>query len=69
MYAATPVDATAQPRLPANVLIAGTYAKALLEENGGEPTREFQMAYQEYTKQREEARNRFTADTGTPPIA
>ena len=52
------------PAFPANLLIKGVYAAALLEENGGEPTSEYQLAYQKYTHARNEALNRFTADTG-----
>ena len=58
-------NTTAIPIFPSNVLIAGVYAKALLEENGGEPTREYEVAYQEYLSTRQEALNRFNADTGT----
>lgn len=58
-------DTGETPKFPANVLIQGTYAKALLDENGGEPTRQFEWAYQEYVKLRSEAMNRFTSDTGT----
>lgn len=52
------------PPLPANVLIQGVYAKAVLEESGQEPTNQYQVAYQEYIRMRKEALNRFTSDTG-----
>ncbi len=61
-------DTTAVPAFPSRVLVQGLYAKALLEENGGEPTREYQMAYSEYVRMRQEALNRFTYDTGSSPI-
>lgn len=44
-------------------MVQGVYAKAVLEESGQEPTRQYQVAYQEYVKMRGEALNRFTADT------
>lgn len=50
---------------PANVVIQGLYSKALLEENGGEPTREFETSYAAYIRMRAEAQKRFNADTGT----
>ena len=58
-------DVSAVPAFPARMLIQGLYAKALLEENGGEPTREFQAAELAYLRMRGEALNRFNADTGT----
>lgn len=58
-------DVSAVPAFPARVLIQGTYAKALLEENGGEPSPQYQTAYVEYVRMRKEAINRFTYDTGT----
>lgn len=60
----TTSDGSTTPVFPANVLIKGTYAKALLDENGGEPTNQYQVAYAEYTRMRKEALNRFTGDTG-----
>lgn len=65
MFTAVTADASAMPAFPARVLVAGLYAKSLLEENGGESTRQFQAAYVEYTKMKKEALNRFTSDTGT----
>ncbi|RJO72867.1 MAG: hypothetical protein C4523_02530 [Myxococcales bacterium] len=50
---------------PADVVFQGLYAKALLEENGGEQTRQYQTAYAEYERMKQEAINRFTTDTGT----
>lgn len=54
-----------EPPFPANVLIKGTHAKALLDENGGEPTQQWEAVYREYLNLRHEALNRWTADTGT----
>lgn len=50
---------------PANVVILGLYHKALLEENDGNSTRESQAASAIYIKARQEALNRYNADTGT----
>lgn len=58
-------DASAVPNFPATMLIQGLYAKALLEEAGGEPTQQFQTEYAEYIRMRREALNMFTTDTGT----
>ena len=60
----TTSDVSAVPFFPAEVLFKGLYAKALLAENGGEPTREYLVANEEYSKARREACNRFNADTG-----
>lgn len=59
----TQSDGSTVPLYPANLLIQGLYAKALLEENGGEATRQFEVAYQEYQRMAREAQRRFTADT------
>jgi len=53
------------PDLPANLLIQGLYAKALLFENGGEPTAEFQAEMQLYERLKQQALNRYVYDTGT----
>lgn len=58
-------DTSATPAFPSRVLTQGLYAKALLEENGGEPTPQYQTAYAEYVRMRQEALNRLTYDTGT----
>ena len=58
-------DATSRSVFPANLLIKGLYAKALLEENGNEPTPEWQRATAEFDRMLREAHNRFNADTGT----
>ena len=50
--------------LPSNLVVMGLYAKALLSESGGNPTREFQAAYTEYLKLKRESNNRFNADVG-----
>jgi hypothetical protein len=49
---------------PANLVVQSLYAKALLSESGGNPTREFQTAYTEALRMRKEANNRFNADVG-----
>lgn len=49
---------------PSNVAVQGLYAKALLFENGGERTAEFQTAYVEYQRMKKEAMARFNSDTG-----
>lgn len=61
----TTSDTSVQSVFPANLLIQGLYAKALLEENGGEPSGEYQTAYANYLRMRDEAYKRFTADSGT----
>ena len=61
----TTSDGGVTPAFPAKMLEQGLYAKALLEENGGEPTPQWEINYQEYTRMRSEALNRFNADTGT----
>lgn len=52
-------------QFPAELVFKGVYAKALLEENGGEPTAEYQAAYTEYIRARKETLNRLRADTGS----
>ena len=64
MYTTTTADSTATPAFPSRVLVQGVYAKALLEEHGQEPTRQFEVAYQEYIRMQREALNRLTVDTG-----
>ena len=56
-------DATV-PVFPANLLIQGLYAKALLDENGGEQSQEFATAFAEFQRMKREALNRFNSDTG-----
>lgn len=60
----TTSDGATVPVFPANVLWRGLHAYALLEENGGEPTREYQMALVMYEKAKQQDLNRFTADYG-----
>lgn len=50
-------------KFPGNLLVQGLYAKALVEENSGENTRQSQTAYAEYLRFLREAQNRFTRDT------
>ena len=61
----TTADVSVIPAFPSKVLSQGLYAKAVLEEGGGTPTSEYQLAYAEYVRIRQEATNRFQADTGT----
>jgi hypothetical protein len=61
----TTSDTTEEIEFPAATVIQGLYAKALLEENGGEPTPQFQAAFSLYERMKTEALNRYTADTGT----
>lgn len=56
---------SAVPAFSGRMIVQGVYAKALLQENGGEPSNEYQIAYTEYLRMRQEALNRFNADTGT----
>lgn len=56
------------PAFPSRVLVQGLYAKAILEESGGERTSEFVAAYREYERMRSEAQNRFNSDTGGSAI-
>lgn len=60
----TTADASVVPVFPANVLWQGLHARALLEENGGEPTREYQVALAMYEKAKMQDLNRFTVDNG-----
>lgn len=60
----TTSDAATVPVFPANVLWKGLHAYALLEENGGEPTREYQVALALYEKAKQQDLNRFTVDYG-----
>ena len=61
----TTSDAAVLPTFPGRMLVMGVYAKALLEENGGESGPQYTVAYAEYMRMRQEAANRLTADTGT----
>ena len=60
----TTSDAATVPVFPANVLWRGLHAYALLEENGGEPSREWQAANALYEKAKQQDLNRFTVDNG-----
>lgn len=60
----TTADTSTQVVFPADVVFQGLYAKALLEENGGERNKQFETAYAEYTRMTREALNRYKADTG-----
>lgn len=61
----TTTDVSAVPAFPARLLVQGLYAKALLEENSGEPTPQYQVAELKFAKMLSETHNRLTADTGT----
>jgi|TARA_R110002020_G_scaffold84472_1_gene209223 hypothetical protein len=61
----TTADSTAITAFPANLLFQGLYAKAMLEQNGGEETGEYRTEYASYLNLRQEALNRFNSDTGT----
>ena len=52
------------PVWPGSLLVQGLFAKALLDENDGVQTPEYQGAYQEFRRMLEEVYNRLTADTG-----
>lgn len=60
----TTADADKIVPYAANVVIKGVYAKGLLDEAGGEATRQFQVAYQEYMSAQQSALNRLTGNTG-----
>lgn len=59
----TTSDGATVPLYPANLLIQGLYAAALLEENGGEPTRQFDTAFRIFERMARESQRRFTSDT------
>jgi len=65
LFTTVTADSTAIPAWPSRMLVAGTYAKALLEEAGQEPTRQSERAERTYTLMRNSAYNRFKANTGT----
>ena len=60
---ATADGATVVP-FPANTLMIGLHAKALLEESGGEPTRQWEVRSREYERAKQQDINRYTTDTG-----
>lgn len=60
----TTSDASEIPPFPATVVETGLHAAAVLEENGGEPTRQYQMLAAEYEKMKRQAINRYTSDSG-----
>lgn len=61
----TTADVSAVPAFPGKLLTQGLYAKAIMEENGGEATNQYQIAYGEYERIKRESLNRLNADTGT----
>ena len=56
-------DTAKELKFPGNLLVSGLYANALLEENGGEQTAQFQTAFALFQKMLRESQNRFTSDT------
>ena len=64
LYEPTTAYSSIRPIFPSRVLVQGTYAKALLDESGGQETPAYRMAYGEYQKMLREAFNRFTSDFG-----
>lgn len=62
-YVASTDDAEIMP-IPGRVLIQGLHAKAILDENGGAPTPQYQTIYAEYERMKKQALARFTSDTG-----
>jgi len=65
LYTTSTAHSSALPVFPGNLLVRGVYAKALLEENGGNPSPEYVEAQRLYLTTRSESLNRFNADTGT----
>jgi len=57
-------DLSKRPQFPANLLIQGLYAYALLDENSGAGTDATESAFALYYKLMREANNRYTSDTG-----
>lgn len=49
---------------PGQLLVQGLYAKALLEQDDGDPSPTYQASYQEFLNMRSEALNRYNSDTG-----
>lgn len=69
----TSADKNTIPDFPSRVLVSGLTAKAILDQESGAPSPHYQIYYELYLKQRQEALNRFTSDTGnkvqfTPPM-
>ena len=62
-YTAGTDDAEIVP-LRSRMLVQGLLAKAILEENGGDETAKFKVAYAEYQKMLKQSLNRFNSDTG-----
>ncbi len=54
-----------RPEFPANLLIQGLYSKAILDENSGEANRSSEAEFMLYERLKQQAINRYTADTGT----
>jgi len=60
----TTTDVSAVIPFPGQVVVAGTLAKAILNESGGAPTDQYTRLQQEYEIAKKEALNRFNGDTG-----
>jgi hypothetical protein len=63
IYIAGTDDATQVP-FPSRMVIQGLHAMAILDENGGSPTPDYQIELAKYERMKRQARNRFTSDTG-----
>jgi len=63
IYAAGTDDSTQVP-FPSRVVIQGLHAMAILDENDGAPTPQYQVELAKYERMKRQARNRFTSDTG-----
>jgi len=61
----TTADADVVPPFATEALVAGLYARALFEEQSGEPSRQALTAGAEYEKRKRESYNRYNADSGT----
>ena len=60
----TTADATVIPPFSSRLLVTGVHAKALLDENGGAPTPQYQTEMINFTRMLREEWNRSGADTG-----
>lgn len=60
----TTSDASVVPPFPAMTLIGGLHSRAQLEESGQEPTGQGRATFQLHERQKGQAINRYTTDTG-----
>lgn len=49
---------------PGDIVVSGTLARALLNEDGGSPSQKYVAVQKDYLEARKEALNRFNSDTG-----